>query len=193
MQVSFTGIKNVGGRVHRGGEVYSIVLELTDEGTKDLSEFKDVFEKHPLLNEAFENHNILNLHSTYFGKEEPASDGSSCLYNINGHWLRPENDKERVTILSKLAALIRKVAESEEEFPLSKTYLKSTECLNHHRPWPSPEDAIEPWEEEMLEKAHKLSEVKKAAKGILTDINKNMCDIFDVNYSEIVKLPKNKV
>ena len=45
----------------------------------------------------------------------------------------------------------------------------------------------------MLEKAHKLSEVKKAANGILTDINKNMCDIFDVNYSEIVKLPKNKV
>lgn len=135
MEVSFTGIKNVGGYFTAKNQTkrqLRIVMQLTDDETKDLSMMSDVFEKFPdphkkgfliLDNEISEERDISFIEG----------------FKINGKNL--DIKKENFYTVNKLWGLLNKIQENaiidrdlgqKVMLPLETEYLESAECLNNY-------------------------------------------------------------
>ena len=179
MQVSFTGINNAGGAIFEG--INKIVVEFTDEGTKDLSEFREILKKYP-TNYKLSNKNILQFDSVHFGPDL----GNKRRFLIND-WSIDLTDANAY-IFSKMAALTKRLQESKEKIFVSKDYIESTECVNRYRGFVT-EDRITAEENELMNKAHNPEQMKNVAGLINTDISKAMCELYDVNYAEMLGTP----
>lgn len=124
MDVSFTGIQNVGAWGvslvrNTTPETQRFVCQLTDTGTKDLSKFKDVFEKFPdPLNKGFLRFDLLKPAGT-----------DETFFTLNNKPLVTED--ETLSVFQKLSKLFSKIANSEEKMLVQDEYLKSNESLEN--------------------------------------------------------------
>lgn len=124
MNVSFTGIQNVGAWGFRFSrdlppDTRRFVCQLTDVGTKDLSEFKDVFEKFPdPLNKGFLRFDVL---------QPEASKGT--FFMLNHEPLELED--KTLPIFEKFSKLFAKIANSQEKLLVQDEYINSNESFDN--------------------------------------------------------------
>lgn len=122
MEVSFTGMRNLGHTYiyvpPLNSPLKRIVCELTDEGNKDLSEFREILKQFPdSLNKNFLRFDILHDSQT-----------DKALFRLNNKEL-PLAD-ENLGILQKISKLYSRILNGEE-VKTSQDYLDCEESVNN--------------------------------------------------------------
>lgn len=181
MEVSFTGIQNVGGfkiEVVKGTNVHwsKLIVQLTDKESKDLSEFRDVFEKFP---DKLMKNNFIRLEtigSDTSIKKKP----TNFFLNYKELYVNDENLK----FFSKIAKLLEKVKDSKEKILVDKDYLNSNHCeenirflnlLSNHF---GNDFADRFMQEYPTEKIYNFNNAKKVANSIYEDLNQALLNFF---------------
>lgn len=149
MNVSFTGIQNVGAaRFHNGNNIvpthaadilmkkndyiedYNFImnrisLELTNQGKKDLSKFKEVFTQFPnKYSNNFLKFDIVRLKKdeNYISDTEKLSNPVQSLFFLNSKQI--EMKDKNLGLFSKISVLLKRIA-GKEEIPLNDDYIGS--------------------------------------------------------------------
>lgn len=119
-KVSFGSIQNTGARVMaqtKNQEWFKMAIQLTDEGGKDLSKYKDIFDKFPDP----KNNGFLSI-DCFTRSFAPAPD-----LKINGKSLDIENDPKLI-VFDKLTKLFKTVENTQSPFKLDSDYVNSELC-----------------------------------------------------------------
>lgn len=115
-KVSFTGISNTVAEVYGQAElkVSRLRIDLNDEGSKDLSQFKAILEKFP-------NHSgkdSITIHRTF------NPDDMSKVFMLNGKTVKM--DDSNIPIFQKIAELTKRIINYDETLPMDENLLKKT-------------------------------------------------------------------
>lgn len=149
MNVSFTGIQNIGAaRFHNGNNVIPthvagvltkkneliedynfimdrIVFELTDDGEKDLSKFKPILNQFPnKRSNNFFRFDIVRLKKdeTYLSDIKKLSNPVKTLFFLNSKQI--EMKDENIRLFSKINGLLKRIV-GKDELPLNDNYIGS--------------------------------------------------------------------
>ncbi|MFA7657924.1 MAG: hypothetical protein WCY19_00660 [Candidatus Gastranaerophilaceae bacterium] len=164
MNVSFTGIQNAGAINILDNQRF--VCQLTDKGSKDLSEFEGVLKKFPdPLNLGFLRMDIWNY---------PA-DGMDLDFFLNNKPLKMQD--ENLNTFSKLAKMFKSIIESKEGFFVSKDYLEDMDCAKNFMDGfiEAEPNVIESFQQNLpFKDYHSMEDVKKSAKFAFESITESI-------------------
>lgn len=173
MNITFTGIKNAAGVVYPGeGQNLTrrLIVQLTNEGTKDLDEFSSILKEYPdKLNKNFlridsskVEDTFGNIHREFYLNEKPV-----------------EISNQNMNIFEKLLPFLTKISESEKPFPHKLQYYSSGDCIVNLYKNPLPSNfKKENKDYDFIEDAHSFDVLKETARRIRNAIANNLEKFF---------------
>lgn len=174
MEVSFKGFKNIGAGISadKGASCRRLILQLTDDGSKDLTNAKVIFDQFPdPLNKGFVKIDCLT-YTDNFKSENKA-------FLLNNKYI--EESEENMSIFAQIAKWANKIYTEGEiyfhlglpsPFPLENGYLRSKDCLENFDA-----ESFDKFKD-TVEKAHSLSCIINPAKEISQKAEKIFCDFM---------------
>lgn len=176
MELSFKGFKNIGAGIstNETASCRRLVFQLTNDGSKDLTNAKVIFDQFPdPLNKGFVKIDCLT-YTDSFKRENKA-------FLLNNQYL--EESKENMPIFAQIAKWAKKIyAEGEvylclklpSPFPLETEYLKSTDCLKNFDI-----DSFEQFKG-TVEGAHSFTNIINSAQSIGEKVEKIFGNFIDL-------------
>lgn len=169
LKTSFTGIQNASVVNYKGSGknlTRRIIMQLTDEGTKDLTESKPILEKY----KDGLGKNFLIIDSTRIVDK---NGNSQRKFFINNKEL--EINENNLNIFAKITNLITKITESEKPLKINEDYFISNEYRENIRRYPSNTYNVRT---EFTSEDHSLGGVKNTAILIKNAICNNLDKLF---------------
>lgn len=172
MTISFTGIQNVAAVALKNNCYNSdkLILQLTDLGKKDLTEFQDVFQRFPDP----ENKGYLRLES------EINQEGIQS-FRVNDEKVHIKDGNLR--LFTKVATLLRRITQNENGFAISPGYKTSNDCsLNL---FDKDFYKLDFSEQDSIDKAHEIKETREFAFYMNKILQIRMAEYFDIDYAKV--------
>lgn len=176
MDVSFKGIQNVGCATFTTPTVVRlrIITQLTDEGSKDLSAFKQIFQRFPDSS----NKGFLRIDCDINFEDGKLSEG----FRLNKAPL--DINDENLSIFTKIVGLLKKIHDksslsetfAKSSFPVNEEYVKSSDCVHNlgFDKTPILPDEVSG----KIESMHNVGTVEACTRGMLDRIQEIMTEYF---------------
>lgn len=169
-KISFNGLRNVGAMPYGNKPVEGLrmIVQLTDEGAQDLSDFRDVFEKFPDIS----HQNLLKIEQDWSVDDINNLSGKKIIINNKTLSVKDEN----LSIFSRLYKLMTKIVETREQSPVDKEYTQKLVRMSIRGQIPAVDEikAINYF----IDEIHDTDNVRQAAKSMRSSIDEIMQKYF---------------